>query len=47
MRMFNKEELVKVCPPPFLPSLMRGQKLIDGATLKHLITKYFQNIHFF
>ena len=26
---------------------MRGQKLIDGASVKHLITKYFQNVHFF
>ena len=26
---------------------MRGQKLIDGASVKHLITKYFQNVHYF
>ena len=34
-------------PKHFKLKEMRGQKLIDGASIKHLITKYFQNVHFF
>ena len=34
-------------PKHFKLKEMRGQKLIDGASVKHLITKYFQNVHFF
>ena len=34
-------------PKHFKLKEMRGQKLIDGASVTHLITKYFQNVHFF
>ena len=34
-------------PKHFKLKEMRGQKLSDGASVKHLITKYFQNVHFF
>ena len=34
-------------PEHFKLKEMRGQKLIDSASVKHLITKYFQNVHFF
>ena len=34
-------------PKHFKLKEMRGQKLIDGASVKHLITKYFQNVQFF
>ena len=34
-------------PKHFKLKEMRGQKLIDGTSVKHLITKCFQNVHFF